>query len=60
MYVSVKYSKLGDSTKKPKNHLAVENLLAREMLRCHTASQVEEQLLNISCLRRLNTETISK
>lgn len=59
MYVLVKYSKLGDSIKSPKNHLAVKNL-AREMPPCHTACHVEEQLLDISCVRGLNAETISK
>lgn len=59
MYVLVKYSKLCDSIKKPNNHLALKNLLPREMLPCHTACQVEEQLLIISSLRGLNTETIS-
>lgn len=60
MYVLVKCTKLGEGVKNPKNHLAVKNLLAREVPPCHTACQVEEQLLDISCLRGLNTETVSK
>lgn len=41
MYVLVKYSKLRDSVKKPKNHLAVKNLLASTLPPCHTACQVK-------------------
>lgn len=47
MYILVKYSKLGDSIKKQnkKPHLAVKNLLARELPLCHTACQVTSGVL---------------